>query len=42
MRFPVEELGERVGRLRSGELGARRGVRSLWVTAHFMLCFEAF
>lgn len=42
MRFPVEELGERAGRLWSGELGARRGAGSLWVTAHFMLCFEAF
>ena len=25
-----------------GELGARRDVGSLWVKAHFMLCFEAF
>lgn len=26
----------------SGELRARRGAGSLWVTAHFTLCFEAF
>ena len=26
----------------SGELRARRGSGSLWVTAHFTLCFEAF